>query len=341
MKARFQAAWDRDWQKRFAVPRGHLLLRVDTRYSKSVAKFLVGVQSRQMKRRALLTDKPRENPTEPETIPLDVSIELHYRTRTLDQNALMWSLYEIISNEQNGDVRVVGEMVTAEDLYEQDMKEIAPTVTVEIEATAVEALRQLAPVKRVDPIEGTGMVVATIVLTSSHWNTLQMAKHIESLFYRVAVFGVSLDSGADVKHYWIKFREYLSDQEIVLYRIDMNEAEYREATPYCEACGEFVGDGTGHLDHIATRGGVQWSEEKRDPRDWFHLCASCHVFGGFDDPLETGDQSKHGGGIESFVRKNKHLRKKAESALRRNLEGRGTRHGEGSSAPAEAVQGSE
>jgi hypothetical protein len=223
----------------------------------------------------------------------------------------MWSLYEILANEANGGVVAnIQGAETPEHLYEQDMEMLAPTVKLTVPENLVDSVRQLAKVQSIVGSASGGNVVMTLLITSSKWTTVRMALHIDGLFHRLATDGVSLENGADVHRYWVRWRSYLNDKSIALYDAEMSEEEYRETTPWCEACGEYVGNGRGHLDHIKTRGAA-WGEEKQKAADWLHLCPDCHVFG--------GKESKHDGGVESFVKRYPHLRKKVESALRRNV----------------------
>jgi len=298
MKARFVATWDVTLQ---TVPRGQLVLEVDSRYRKGLGKILRQLKNRQARRREKTGDPTAR-------VELDVILEIHYRERSLDQNRLMWSLYGIEANVANGEAGGDREQIqTPEELYDADMAEVAPTVEIAVRTSQIEAVKQLATVKRIDPVPGSDLVMMHVVVTSSHWTTVQMAEHIERIFNRLAHHGVSLEDSADVAHWWREWRGYLADKEITLHGGECTAAEYRDANPLCEACGEkYIGDGSGQLAHISSVGsGVSWEDEKRSPADWFHLCHECH-------------DEQHRAGIETWLKKWKHLRPKGLAALKRN-----------------------
>lgn len=245
-----------------------------------------------------------------EDVELDLVVEEAKTDRTMDQNALMWSLYEIEADVMNGGMLGPG-AVTKDDLYDQDMDEHAPTVTVVVAANQVGHVRRLTRIKEARMLED-GRLEADIMITSSKWDVMRMARHIDMQFDRLADAGVPMAEGADVKHYWQRWRQYLNDRKIVLHDDPMTEEEYRERQSSCEACGTYIGDGSGILAHISTRGsGVTWGPEKEIPSDWLHLCTGCE--------LVRGD-SIHLGGWTRFLEGARHLRFKIMRALKREVQ---------------------
>jgi hypothetical protein len=328
VRAAITVQWDPDWRRAYGVPPGYLLVKVDGRYHKMLGKFCLKLSERQENRRAA---RAARGETEgDDLIDLDCTLEVHYGRRNKEQNALMWSLYTVIANEMNGDLPgPLQQMVMPEELYDADMKTIAPTLIIEVATTDVEMVSREWVVRRVETIPDTGRSMVTIVRTSSNWNTVEMAKHIEGLFMRIAFMGVALASGADVARYFLQWREHIAEQQIELYGPRMTELDYREATPWCEACGEFIAIEGGSLDHISTRGsGLTWGGEKKLASDWLHLCDPCHM------------KFRHQRGILSFAKVYKHLAPKIMAALKRGGEGV-TDASKGTVGAAEAVQGVE
>ncbi|MFA4971790.1 MAG: hypothetical protein WC683_04205 [bacterium] len=299
-RTKFIANWNPVWRKQSGLPPGYLVLRVDPRYFKAVGKALVKLDEKQRERREKATVEERAEHAW--MVDLDVLIEIHYAKRSLEANALMWSLYGIEAIQHNGPGGDPEKLVTPESLYSQDMLDYAPTFPLTTKAVAVEDLKQMVTVKRVHPIEGTDMVVIDVVITSSHWNSIRMHQHIKMQFDRLAINGVDLESGADVAHWWMQWRKKMNDDKVVLGEEYLTEDQYRAGNPICEGCG----GKTDHVHHISSQGsGVTFAEAKHKASDWLALCAECHSL-----------WSEPGGGAVAFVAKYKHTRYKVALALK-------------------------
>ncbi len=247
-------------------------------------------------------------------VELIMTLEEIGQGRSLDANALMWALYEIEADVDNGGLSGPGEVVK-EDLYDADMMRYAPVVTLSIAADQLSYVRAMAKIKDVRLV-GDGRLEVDVLITSSKWDTVRFAKHLDRQFNRLAAKGLPLSQASDVKRYWLEWRQHLNDLEIVLNDEPMSEEEYRERTPSCERCSVHVGM-AGHLAHISSRGsGVTWGPEKRVPADWLHLCDGCHV--------AEGD-SIHAGGWSAFLETAPHLRYKVMRALKREATTKGVK----------------
>lgn len=273
-----------------------MVLSMPARYGRDLSRFQGWIQ------------KVRER-RDGEDVELDLIVEGASSARTLDQNALMWALYEIEADVMNGG-RIGPGAVTKDELYDRDMEEHAPVVTVEIAKDQIDAVARLAKIKETRPSWSREIfAIVDIMITSSKWDTKRMALHIDMQFDRLASMGVPMATATDVLHYWREWRRHLNDRKIVLHEELMTEEEYRERNPICESCGKYVGDGSGILAHISTRGsGVTTAEEKARPSDWLHLCPSCELW---------RTDSIHRGGWTKFIEQAPHLKFKVMRALKR------------------------
>jgi len=263
------------------------------RHRKAVMRFIKWLEAEQLK--------------SGEQAELELTVDKAGSARNMDQNALMWSLYEIEADVDNGGMLGPG-AVTKDDLYDRDMREYAEATTIEISADQLDHVKGLAKIKDIR-LAGNGRLEVDVMITSSKWDVIRMAKHIDMLFNRLADKGVPMSEAEDVNHYWREWRQYLNSRKMVLHNEPMTEEEYRERQPNCEACGKYIGDGTGILAHISTRGsGITWGEEKKAPADWLHLCVGCEL---------VQSDSIHHGGWSRFLEAAAHLRYKVMRALKR------------------------
>jgi len=245
---------------------------------------------------------------EGEDVELDLTVDRLSIGRTLDQNALMWALYEVEADVENGGMLGPG-ATTKDELYDRDMLEHAPVVTVTVDAEQADHVKRLAKIKAVRFVGDGGRLELDVMITTSKWDTVRMARHVDMQFNRLAYAGIPMGQAEDVKHYWKEWRHLLNKHEIILHDEPMTEEEYRERQPNCEACGTYVGGGRGLLCHISTRGsGVTWGPEKKKPENWLHLCPGCELFRA---------DSIHRGGWSKFLQTASHLRFKVMRALKR------------------------
>ena len=90
------------------IPSGYTLIKHDPKYDKKINRYAENINEREIK-----NDKNHESL---------ITMEVNYGSRTLDQNALMWSLYEIEVNEHNvGMTGDKSQMVEAMELYNADV----------------------------------------------------------------------------------------------------------------------------------------------------------------------------------------------------------------------------
>jgi hypothetical protein len=298
------ARWDGRKARERGLRRGELLLDVDPRYHRNMHKAFEHLHVKQR-------DRLKVGEGTYEMYDIEVTLDILYRRRTLDQNALMWSLYEIEAAELNAGSPDPLHETTAGRLYAQDMEVGAPTVTLVLQAKLLPDLASLGMSwRRATPVESTDLVTVEIIRTSSKWTTVEMARHINMLFNRLAMRGVHLEKAADIGHFWVQFREHVNDQHIALTDAKVSKAEYREANTLCEGCGEYIGPtmenphGSGHIHHIKSKGAGGAEPDKDWPANWLHLCPKCH---------DVWNQPE--GGVEAFIKIAPHCKNKIKEAL--------------------------
>lgn len=292
-KAKFVATWDPSLRSRFKYPPTFLLIHPNGAYVDDLKQFFGVLGEWQRKKKQM-----RE---------LSVTIEYHYRKRSLDANALMWALYEIEAHEMNAGLGdgIKEHMITPEKIYEDDLTAFAPTVTVEINREYFDAFeREHKRIKHVKSIDDTKLIV-TYIVSSSQWDTKQMHEWIEMIFNRLAYGGVSLDGAADIKDYWRKWRQIYNDAQITITDTPMSIDDYKTLHPICEATGEFIGNGGGSLAHIKAIGMGGPRPNHVYPSEVMHLTDKAHAM--FDN----------GKGRDVFLKTYPHLKYKIETALRR------------------------
>jgi len=298
MALHFLARWPgRQRQRAFKLPPDTLLLEVqEARQRIAVKQALDKLDERQIKRDDFLA--------------LDVTIEVRHARRSLDANALMWALYEVEADVQNGGQPDPEKRITKDTLYEQDMRDVAPSRPIVVKLDVVKDLRDFGvKVRQVIPVEGTDLCKAYVYKTSSQFDTLEMHRHIKFLFDRIALHGVPVEDSGDIEKYWLEWRRHLNDEKILLEaEQDIGPTEYARATPLCEATGASLGRPgepgyRGHVAHIKSVGAGGAMPPWDKPRNWLHLEALVHL----------GEW--HTEGVERFVGKYPHLEYKVRSAL--------------------------
>lgn len=325
-KIRFMGKWSSSMQKAFNVPRGYVVFKYDPIYREKLGAVLMKLDHYQTKQLEKLKEKGEEITDEAIYRDLEIDIEYHYRKRTLDQNALMWSLYTIEANEQNGGQSGhKDQMVTPDELYEADLDEWGERELITtkrgnlgywldhyriVEAVILDDGREVTLQELQKSVANFDDVVSLRVIRgSSLLNTKEMANWINRIFNRLAYNGVQVTSPGEIKNYWHKWQQFKNDNKIVLHDTIMTQEEYKALNPICEACGKALVDGTGHLSHIKAigMGGDRSKEPKRNyTSNWLHLCgATCHL------------DIWHGKGVKEFLKRFRHLAYKVNTALNR------------------------
>lgn len=322
-KAKFVGNFRVIWQQLFDIPKGFVLLKYKPVYRKTLGELLKKLDEIQNTKEKALKDSSTKFTEEEFLRDLEVTIEFNYRKRTLDQNRLLWSLYEIESNEQNGGMKGYKEqMVTPEELYENDLFEFGVREGIETKRKYLTMyLNEYRVVEYIEykdqkyeknkflkeMVSDDETIYIRVVRGSSKFNTKEMAEWIDMLFNRLAYHGVSVTNPGEILNYWHKFRQHVNDNKIDESDKIMTQEAYKEKHPVCEACGINVIQ-FGHLAHIKAIG--MGNKRQKEPHknyssNWLHLCPDCHI----------GIQ--HQQGWAPFLEKYPHLKYKVGKALKR------------------------
>lgn len=178
-----------------------------------------------------------------------LSLEKWYKKRTLDMNALLWSLLTIMSVEVYQDK-------AHDDILYQDMLEL------------------YAP-REVSELTGKSRVSKT----SSRMNTIEMGILLEGIFMQLAQLGVGLSDASQIRNYWIEYYNWRGSEKVdPLSETYANIEDYRKRVCYCEACLKYLGEYgfenyTGQMAHIVSQG----AGGSDDLWNRLHLCAECHL----------------------------------------------------------------
>ena len=289
-----RGSWSAGWQKEYNLKFPFFVIKMDNSYIADARVQFKKLDDFQKKKNELR--------------PIDIKIDIHYQKRTLDQNALMWALYRVEANEQNGNMAGhESQMITTEQLYEGDVKLYSPKFVIRIPKDNYSLLLRIY--NRCTTIEKDNETLfVEITLGSSRLDTMQMAKWIERQFNRLAYNGLSFDNAIEIKKYWQDWRRHLNEKEIILNKEILTQKEYKKRNPICEASGCYI-VGVGELAHIKSIGmGGNPEPEKNYASNWLHLRTDIHR------------ELWHGKGVEEFLKTYPHLSWKVRGALRNDYD---------------------
>jgi len=131
MRLRALATWNDLEISALGLPRGqgYLVLKLSEDYREPFAKELTRLKGQQVKRHQRALEKnPGANYAD-SLIDLELDLQIYYRKRSINANALLWALYTIEANWANGNSayregylskRLPGHVITPEDLHDDD-----------------------------------------------------------------------------------------------------------------------------------------------------------------------------------------------------------------------------
>ncbi len=326
-KIKFIANWTSIWQ--IHTKKGFISLKPQKFYIKPLTEIFKKLKNYQLKQYEKMKKQKniKDIKYEDWLKDLEITIEYHYRKRTLDQNALMWALYEIEANEMNAgmkghkDQNITSMKIYLNDLNEYGEEEIITTKRKNL-GYYLSEYRIIKSVVYNDTeydietfkkqiIHDDAQITLYVIRSTSKFNTKEMANWIDRIFNRIAHNGVNVTQPGDILHYWQNWKKYLNDEKIILHDEIMTQTEYKSYQPICEGCGKFIGNGSGQLAHIKAigMGSDRTAEHKKNyTSNWLHLCFDCH------------NKIWHQQGIRKFLKLFEHLTYKVNSALRRDYE---------------------
>lgn len=293
-RGRFTAHVDIETMRRLRAKRT-LVLRVSADDGEDV-KEMLRTYEQDAVRRVEAGERPRE---------IAFEWDVAYGKRSLAKNALMWSLLELTAKLQNEGMPDGLPKKTKSDIYNEDKGDAFPSRKLRLERDAISWLDECdVTVLEYVPIEGTTLVSATVVKTSSQWNDLEAHRYIEHLFNRLAMSGVPLpEDQVRLKTWWKDWMEAIDESRLELHADVLSREQYATLHPLCEGCMDFLGQGGGQVAHIKSVGAGGDEPQLANGAEWLHLCARCH----------TG--TMHQKGWEEFKRLHPHLTNKIDEAL--------------------------
>lgn len=290
----FRGYWSEDWQKE--IPKGIFGTKPDEVFKKPLGKFLNKLTEWQKKKGEL--------------IELKFTVDVHYKKRTIEQNNLLFALYTVEANELNAGMKGNRkQMVSVYELYEEDLKKHARIIPVILDPLQAMYIRREYKIVKEEQ-SADGKIILYLMVSTSKMTTVEMAEWIDMVFNRIASMGCTVTNPAQIQDYWVQWRRFLNDSQVVLHEQPMTEAEYKALNPICEAHGSdcYLANGGGSLFHINAVGmGGNAEASKGFPSNWLHTCDTAHMLW-------------HNNGIENFLKLFPHLAYKINTAMKRDYE---------------------
>ena len=164
MKVGFGFTWTEAWQKDLKIPKGFLLIKPVGPNILNLGKWLNKLTEKQAQKEEL--------------IECEALFDVHYVRRTRKMNDLMWGLYEIEAAEQNGGKKLKdmtpiekAEAVTVDELYQADIEQYAPVITMVFPESQVDFIRETYRHIISEKKKDTGDVEIVAYFSTSHMNT--------------------------------------------------------------------------------------------------------------------------------------------------------------------------
>ena len=216
-KIKILANWSARMQKEFNIPKGFLVIQYKRIYREALGKVLLELNKYQESKYLALKGKGEVFEEGDYLRDLEIDIEYHYRKRTIDQNALMWELYDIEANELNGGKSgAKDQTVTKDELYLGDLNDygehdiittrrknysyfmeeykIIEAVVIDNKEYSVQAFLQME-------LPDEYPITLHVIRGSSKFNTKEMSIWIDRQFNRLAYNGVQVTNPGQIKAY--------------------------------------------------------------------------------------------------------------------------------------------
>jgi len=190
------------------------------------------------------TDRPAWRKT-----PMALAFRKWYRSKTLDQLALLFSLCKVMALHQEG--KHDKELI---DGYYHGLLELYAPRT-----------RAILPDGR----------EKEVVKTASQMTTIELSGVIEGAFRELSMAGLHMENSNEIKNYYIEWRQWRSKLKTDgLEETYASLDEYRQRVPFCEATLRHLEPGEGHLAHIVSRGA---GGECHETWNYLHLSSEIHL----------------------------------------------------------------
>jgi hypothetical protein len=301
-----------EWRKQIeGLSKKKLMLTIIDQYKKTLGIFL-------SKHEDVLRKMELEGKDISQKKLISITLETHYKKRTLVMNNLYWALRTIQANEMNGGKKGPG-MVTKEKLHDDYLQVYGEREIIKTQRKNLNRYRAKGKVEFIIidqqkisvenflknyNISNNKYITIQRIIGTSEMSTKAFSEVIDQVFREIWESGVN--EPGDIHKYWVDFRNHLNKQEIILHDEKMTKGQYREKNKICEGCGVKSGVQIAHIKAIGMGGHEE--PEKDHPLNWFCLCNDCHnvIIHGID------------GGIEVFKEKFPHLSYKIDLAFKHN-----------------------
>ncbi len=182
------------------------------------------------------------------TYEVEVTVDVHYRQRSLKQLNLLWALVEIMALEEQGS-------------YDEDTKYGYYEGLLDLYAPRIDAR----------------LTDRNVPKRASDMTTVELSKVIEGAFQQLAWWnGISFESAAQLRNYWIEWHQWRGKaKRDPLDGTYESLEDYRQRIAMCEACTRRLESGAGHMAHIVSRGA---GGGDTDPSNFLLLCPECHLY---------------------------------------------------------------
>lgn len=208
MRLRATAHWNDKEIAALGLPRGQgwFVVRLDQEFIEPWGKELARLKERQTAAFRKATEKNPGATYGESLIDLELNLELFYRKRSLNANALLWALYTIESNWANGNAnyregylskRLPGHVITPEMIHGDDCEVYAEKTRYKIKRadkfafTRAMALADMGKVVKTWDIEGEPEVIAAEVWkTTSFLDTKEFSVWTERVIDRIRYGGL-------------------------------------------------------------------------------------------------------------------------------------------------------
>jgi len=198
---RFQTIYDPELYARFEIKAEDkiVLLPYPLNAKERIAKFFLSV----IEKNKVNAEKKKDPVT------LDVRIEVSDK-RSLDANALMWSIYNIQVYYMNIELKQI-KQITKNDLYDKDMEDYAPKHWIKCQPESREFFRQVLTEEKgkiKKEIEKDGHVYFQVWETSSYWNTKRMAEFIDLKLNELEQAGITRLEDGNLDKVFLDFEKW-------------------------------------------------------------------------------------------------------------------------------------
>lgn len=208
MRLRALATWPDHELSALGLPRGqgYLVLKLQNDYREPFAKELKRLQTQQVRRWQKALERDPGAMYDGSLIDLELDLQIYYRKRSINANALLWALYGIEANWANGNAnyrdgylsgRLPGHVITPQDLHDDDCEVYCEKVKYKIKRSdkfAFGRAMELADMGRVvkswDLPDEPDLIAVEVWKTTSYLDTKEFSVWVERVIDRIKFGGL-------------------------------------------------------------------------------------------------------------------------------------------------------